>query len=155
MADVRISALPTAQSPITGAELVPIVQNGLTVQTTVSAITQSPSLTQTFLTVGQQTGLPNSRYFSTGTGLGFTDGGAQGPYTIALNGSSGSLEGAGTGVIVKSAANTIVARSLVSSGNGLNVTNGDGIAGNPTFALTGACPGDCKRFRYGIACAEW
>ena len=137
MADVRISALPTAQSPITGAELVPIVQNGLTVQTTVSAITQSPSLTQTFLTVGQQTGLPNSRYFSTGTGLGITDGGAQSPYTIALNGSSGSLEGAGTGVIVKSAANTIVARSLVSSGNGLGVTNGDGVAGNPTFALTG------------------
>ena len=137
MADVRITALPTAQTPITGAELVPIVQNGLTVQTTVSAITQSPSLTQTFLTVGQQTGLPNSRYFSTGAGIGITDGGAQGAYTIALNGSSGSLEGAGTGVIVKSAANTIVARSLVSSGNGLGVTNGDGVAGNPTFALTG------------------
>ena len=136
MADVEIIGLPAAGT-ITGTELVPVVQNGLTVQTTVSAITQSPSLTQTFLTVGQQTGLPNSRYFSTGTGLGFTDGGAQGPYTIALNGSSGSLEGAGTGVIVKSAANTIVARSLVSSGNGLNVTNGDGIAGNPIFALTG------------------
>ncbi len=137
MADVRITALPTAQTPITGAELVPIVQNGLTVQTTVSAITQSPSLTQTFLTVGQQTDLPNSRYFSTGAGIGITDGGAQGAYTIALNGSSGSLERAGTGVIVKSAANTIVARSLVSSGNGLGVTNGDGVAGNPTFALTG------------------
>ena len=137
MADIRISQLPTAPSAITGAELVPVVQNGLTVQTTVSAITQSPSLTQTFLTVGVQTGLPNSRYFSTGTGLGITDGGAQSPYTISLNGTSGSLESASTGVIVKTAANTIAARTLSTSGNGISVTDGDGIAGNPTFQLTG------------------
>lgn len=137
MADVRITALPTAQSPITGSELVPIVQNGLTVQTTVSAITSSPSLTQTFLTVGLQTGLPNSRYFSTGTGLGITDGGAQGAYTIALNGTSASLEGASTGVIVKSAPNTISARTLSTSGNGISVADGDGVSGNPTFQLTG------------------
>ena len=136
MADVRISALPQAQA-ITGTELVPVVQNGLTVQTTVAAISASPNQTQPFLTVSQQPTLPNSRYFSTGTGLGITDGGAQGPYSIALNGTSGSLEGAGTGVIVKSAANTIVARSLATSGNGIGVTNGDGISGNPTFALTG------------------
>lgn len=136
MANIRISSLPTAQT-ITGAELVPVVQNGQTVQTTVSAITQSPALTQTFLTVGLQSGLPNSRYFSTGTGIGITDGGAQGAYTITLNGTSGSLETAGTGVIVKSAANTITARSLVTSGNGISVTNGTGVSGNPTFALTG------------------
>ena len=137
MADVQIIGLPTAPTAITGAELVPVVQNGLTVQTTVSAITQSPTQTQTFLTVGQQTTLPNSRYFSTGTGLGITDGGAQGAYSIALNGTSGSLEGAGTGVIVKSAANIITARSLAVSGSGIGVTNGSGISGNPTFALTG------------------
>jgi hypothetical protein len=137
MADVRISALPTAQSPISGNELVPIVQNGLTVQTTVSAITQSPSLTQTFLTVGQQPQLPNSRYIATGTGLGFTDGGAQNPYTLALNGTAGSLEGASTGVVVKTAPNTIAARTLSTSGNGISVANGDGVSGNPTFQLTG------------------
>ena len=137
MSNVRISQLPTAQSPITGSELVPIVQNGVTVQTTVSAITQSPSLTQPFLTVGQQPTLPNSRYFSAINGIGITDGGAQGAYTIALNGTSGSLESAGTGVIVKSAANTITARSLATSGNGISVTNGSGVSGNPTFQLTG------------------
>lgn len=137
MADIRISQLPVAPSAITGDELVPVVQNGLTVQTTVSAITQSPSLTETFLTVGQQTLLPNSRYFSAGTGLGITDGGAQGPYTIALNGTSASLESASTGVIVKSAPNTISSRTLSTSGNGISVTNGDGISGNPTFQLTG------------------
>jgi hypothetical protein len=89
------------------------------------------------LTVGLQSQLPNSRYFSTGTGLGISDGGAQGPYSIALNGTSGSLEGASTGVIVKSAANTIVSRTLTASGNGISVADGDGVAGNPTFQLTG------------------
>jgi len=136
MADVRITALPAAQA-ITGTELVPVVQNGLTVQTTVSAITSSPSLTQTFLTVGLQTGLPNSRYFSTGAGIGITDGGAQGAYTISLNGTSGSLESAGTGIIVKTAANTITARSFAVSGSGLSLTNGSGISGNPTLSLSG------------------
>ena len=136
MANLEINQLPTAGA-ITGLELVPVQQNGVTVQTTTGAISASPSQTQTFLTVGQQTTLPNSRYFSTGTGLGITDGGAQGAYSIALNGTSGSLEGAGTGVIVKNAANTIVARSLAVSGSGIGVTNGDGISGNPTFALTG------------------
>ena len=137
MANVRITALPTAQSPLNGTELVPIVQNGVTVQTTVNAITQTPSLTGTFLTVGQQPLLPNSRYVATGTGIGFTDGGAQNPYTFSLNGTSGSLETVSTGVIVKTAASTVAARSLAVSGNGISVSNGNGIAGNPTFQLTG------------------
>lgn len=136
MADVRISALPTAQA-ITGTELVPVVQNGLTVQTTVSAITASPSLTQPFLTVSQQPTLPNSRYFSTGAGIGITDGGAQGAYTISLNGTSGSLETAGTGIVVKTAANTITARSFAVSGSGLSLTNGSGVSGDPTLSLSG------------------
>lgn len=136
MADVEINQLPAAQT-ITGSELVPVVQNGLTVQTTVSAITQSPSLTQTFLTVNQTPGLPNSRYFSTGTGLGITDGGAQGAYSIALNGTSSSLESATTGFPAKTAPNTIVSRTLTTSGNGVSVTNGNGVSGNPVFQLTG------------------
>ena len=136
MADVRITALPAAQA-ITGTELVPVVQNGLTVQTTVSAITSSPSLTQTFLTVGLQTTLPNSRYFSTGVGLGITDGGAQGAYAINLNGTSGSLETAGTGIVVKTAANTLTARSFAVSGSGLSLSNGSGVSGDPTLSLSG------------------
>jgi len=136
MADVRISGLPAAQA-ITGTELVPVVQNGLTVQTTVSAITSSPSLTQPFLTVSQQPTLPNSRYFSTGVGLGITDGGAQGSYTISFNGTAASLESAGTGIIVKTAANTITARSFAVSGSGLSLSNGSGVSGNPTLSLSG------------------
>ena len=76
MANVQISQLPAAGA-ITGTELVPVVQNGVTVQTTTGAIAASPSQTQTFLTKNQEPSLPNSRYLSTDTGLAITDGGAQ------------------------------------------------------------------------------
>ena len=38
MSDIKISALPTATTPLTGAELVPVVQGGVTKQTTATAI---------------------------------------------------------------------------------------------------------------------
>jgi len=137
MANIRISQLPTASSAITGAELVPIVQNGETVQATVNQLVSSPSQTQTFLTVNNEPTLPNSRYIGTGLGLGFTDGGAQGKYSLFLNGTSGSLENAGYGLVAKTAAGTVAARVLSVSGAGLSVTNGNGVSGNPTLAVTG------------------
>jgi len=136
MANVTITQLPTA-GVLTGSELVPVVQNGVTVRTTTAAIAASPSLTQTFLTLNNEPTLPNSRYFSVGTGLGLTDNGAQSNLVLNLNGASGSLEIAGNGFISKTNSATVVARSLATSGNGLTVTNGNGASGNPTFALTG------------------
>ena len=135
-AQQSINQLPSA-GPITGSEAVPIVQNGVTVQTTTGAIAASPSQTQTFITVNQEPTLPNSRYFSTGTGLGLTDGGAQSFYRLTLNGTSGSLETASTGLIVKNTGSTVVARSIAVSGNGLSVSDADGVSGNPTLALSG------------------
>ena len=137
MANVRISQLPTAPSAITGAELIPIVQNGQTVQTTVSAIINSPVQTQTFLTKNNEPTLPNSSYLALGTGLGFSGGAAQSSYQIYLNGTSGSLELASTGIIVKTSAGNISARSLVVTGSGLSLSNGSGVSGNPTLALSG------------------
>lgn len=136
MANVTISQLPAA-GPITGTELVPVVQNGVTVQTTTAAISASPSQSQTFLTLNQELTLPNSRYLSTGTGLGLTDGGALSFYRITLNGTSGSLESASTGIIAKNSGSTVVARSMAVSGAGLSVSNADGTSGNPTFQLSG------------------
>lgn len=136
MANVTITQLPAA-GPITGTELVPIVQNGQTVRTTTNAIASAPSQQQTFLTIVQEPSLPNSRYLSTGTGLGLADGGAQSFYRITLNGASGSLETAGNGLIAKTASNTVINRTLTASGAGLTVSDGDGVSGNPTVALSG------------------
>ena len=89
MANVTIVDLPSA-GPITGTELVPIVQNGVTVKATTSAVAGSPAQQQTFITLNNESTLPNSRYLSTSTGLGLTDGGAQSYYRLSLNGASGS-----------------------------------------------------------------
>jgi len=74
---------------------------------------------------------------SNGTGVGLVDGGAQSTLTITLNAASGSLEAASNGMIAKTASNAVVARTMTSSTTGLSVTNGDGVAGAPAFALTG------------------
>ena len=136
MANVTITQLPAA-GPITGTESVPIVQNGQTVQTTTAAIAASPSQFQTFLTLNNEPTLANSRYLSTGTGLGLNDGGAQSDLEIILNGASGSLEAAGNGVIVKTGNTTVTARTISTSGAGLTISNGNGVSGNPTIALDG------------------
>ena len=136
MANVQITQLPAA-STLTGTEAVPIVQNGVTVQTTTGAITSSPALTYTFIVSGSTTGLSNARYLASGTGVGLTDGGAQGPYTISLNGASGSLEASGTGMIAKTSGTTVVPRTISMSGNGLAIANGNGVSGNPTISLNG------------------
>ena len=134
-AQVTITQLPAAGA-ITGSESVPIVQNGQTVRTTTGAIAASPSQPYQYLTVVQTPQLANSRALSGGTGIGLTDGGAQSTLQITLNAVSGSLETASNGIIAKSGS-AVVARTLTASGNGLSITNGNGVSGNPTFALSG------------------
>ena len=136
MANITITDLPAADT-LTGSELVPVVQAGITVRTTTAAIAASPSLTQTFLTLNNEPTLPNSRYFSVGSGLGLTDNGAQSNVVISLSGAVASLNTSPTGIVVKDSSTTVTGRSIASSGSGLSVTNGSGISGNPTIALTG------------------
>jgi hypothetical protein len=135
MADIRISELPDAPNSISGAEFVPIVQNGQTVKTTVANVVNSPVLTQSFVTVNNEPSLPNERRIGGGLGIGTTDTGTQ--LLIALNAVSASLENASNGLIAKNSSTTVTNRSINVSGNGLSVTNGSGVSGNPTIALTG------------------
>ena len=136
MANIQITQLPAAGA-ITGTESVPIVQNGVTVQTTTGAIAASPALTATFLTKNQEPTLPNSRYLSTNTGVTLVDGGAQSFYQIALTGAISELNALGGGIVVKNSASTLVNRSIATTGAGLQVLNADGTGGNPTLELTG------------------
>lgn len=134
MPNLTITQLPAA-GPIQGDELVPIVQNGQTLRTTAQALSQSPSLTQSFLTVNQEPTLVNSRRLTGGTGIGL----AQGASTlqITLNGAAGGLESASPGLIVKTDASTVASRAIDVSGAGLAVANGTGVSGNPTLSLDG------------------
>jgi len=133
MANITITQLPQAGA-ITGTELVPIVQNGVTVQTTTNAIAVQPTQTQTFLTATQQTSLANSRYLAAGSGLSLTDNGAQGTLQVNLNGAAQSLNSSGNGIQVKTGASTVTAREIT-VGTGLGVTNGNGVSANPTISL--------------------
>lgn len=133
MAQVKITDLPNAL-PLTGFESVPIVQNGVTVQTTTGAISVQPNQTQTFLTATQQTSLPNSRYLATGDGLDTVDGGAQGTLQINLTGAASSLNSVGNGLMVKTDLNTLTPRAI-DVGTGLGITNANGVDGDPLIAL--------------------
>jgi len=135
-AQVTISQLPTAGA-ITGTELVPVVQNGVTVQTTTAALAGSPVQTYTYLTVTQTSQLANSRYVGVTNGLTITDGGAQGLFNISTTGALLSLVNSGTGFQVKTSATALTPRSIAVSGNGLSISNGSGVAGDPTISLTG------------------
>jgi hypothetical protein len=135
-AQVTISQLPAAGA-ITGAESVPIVQNGVTVRTTTGAIAAAPSQTYQYLTLVQTPQLPNSRFIGVTNGLVTTDGGAQGLFNISTTGALLSLVNSGTGIQVKTNATTLVNRSIAIANSGLSITNGDGIAGDPTLSLTG------------------
>jgi hypothetical protein len=135
-AQVTILQLPAAGA-ITGTESVPIVQNGVTVQTTTGAIAASPSQPYTYLTVTQTPQLANSRYVGVTNGLVLTDGGAQGLFNISTTGALLSLVNSGTGIQVKTNGTTVASRSIAITGTGIGITNGDGVAGNPTIGLTG------------------
>ena len=126
MAQVTITQLPQAAA-LTGSESVPIVQNGVTVQTTTGAVAGAGALNYPFLTVGQTAGLTQSRYISTNAGLSLTDNGAQGTLQVNLIGAAMSLNSSGTGIQVKTASNTVTARSIA-VGTGLGVTNADGVS---------------------------
>ncbi len=135
-AQVTITQLPAA-GPITGAESVPIVQNGVTVQTTTGAIAASPSQPYTYLTVTQTPQLANSRYVGASNGLSITDGGAQGLFNITTTGALLSLVNSGTGFQVKTSSTAITGRSIAVSGAGLSISNGSGVSGDPIITLAG------------------
>jgi hypothetical protein len=136
MPNVQITDLPAAL-PLTGTELVPVVQGGITVRTTTAAVAGSPSQQQTFLTLVQEPTLPNSRFLSGSSGITLADGGAQSTLTISLTGAAASLNAAGNGFAVKTGGSTVTARAIQVTGSGLQITNGDGVSGNPVISLSG------------------
>ena len=133
MAQVSITQLPQAQA-LTGTESVPIVQNGVTVQTTTGAIAGAGALNYPFLTVGSTVGLTQARQIAAGTGLSLSDGGAGGTLQVNLTGAALSLDSSGTGIQVKTGPNTLTPRQIT-VGGGMTVSNGDGVSGNPLIGL--------------------
>ena len=130
---VTITQLPAAAA-LTGSESVPIVQNGVTVQTTTGAISGAGALNYPFLTVGTTSGLSQARYMTVGAGLTTVDNGAGTTFAINMTGAASALNSMSNGLVAKTATNTVVNRQIT-VGGGMTISNGDGIAGNPAIGL--------------------
>jgi len=116
MANVTITQLPTAGT-LAGTESVPIVQNGVTVQTTTGAIAGTAVQNQTFITVNQEASLPNSQALAQGNGIQVTPGAPQGNITVALANSF-----AVSGSITASNINGIIGATTPAAGYFTNIT---------------------------------
>lgn len=71
-------------------------------------------------------------------------------WSLSLTGQSSAFHNLATsGIVTRTAANTITARTITSSGEGISVTNGDGISGNPLITLnsTSASTGNTVVYR--------
>ncbi|NDD54434.1 hypothetical protein EBZ39_11260, partial [bacterium] len=98
----------------------------------------SPATNYSFITATSEGLLTDSRQLATsGSGLTLTDNGAGSTVALALSGAPASLVNSAAGIQVKTNATTLTNRSIQAGTTGLSVTDGDGIAGNPTISLTG------------------
>ena len=129
--------LPAASS-LTGTEIIPVVQDGITSRSTISAIAASAALTPEFLVLSATTDLANERVFAvSGSGLTASDGGAGNNYTVSLAGTVKSLQdNSATGIIAKDTTSTVVTRTMQQPSEGFTITNPGGVGGDPTFALS-------------------
>jgi phage-related tail fiber protein len=94
-------------------------------------------LSSTGMIVRTADGSATTRSISVGTGLSIADAnGVAGSPTITLDGSLSSLANLATnGIIVQTAAGTVTSRTITSSNSLINIADGNGIAGDPTFTM--------------------
>lgn len=101
MADTKISALPVATTPLSGAEIVPLVQSGVTRQTTVDAISVAAGSSSTVVSISDIGTAPNevplNQYLGT---MAFQDATAVSVGFIRSNATSGSGYALGAGSAV-------------------------------------------------------
>lgn len=92
--------------------------------------------TATYVVVSLSGSLSNERELDVSGGLSITDNGANNTIEIGTDADLTALAGlSGTGHAVRTGAGTWDLRSIAVSGAGLGITNGSGVAGNPTLAL--------------------
>src|SRR5580765_6738861 len=124
MSDKRISELPAA-SDLSGVDLVPVVQGGVTKKATVNQLQTSQLIDQNFVTVGTGTiPLHNSRLLMATAPLNLEDGGPGNALTLEMN-NSGVTAGAYTNANI-----TINAQGLITVA--ANGTGGGGGGGSVT-----------------------
>lgn len=107
----------------------------VTISPTTLTANRTLTLADANTTLVSGTMVATTRNVSSGTGL--TGGGdLSADRTLALTGQALALHNLGTsGIIARTAASTVAARTITGTANQITVTNGDGVAGNPTLSL--------------------
>jgi hypothetical protein len=123
MANIRISQLPSPQTSLTGTELVPIVQNGQTVQTTLT-------------NVATLLGVSSINFGSTGlTPATATSGAVTVAGTLAVaNGGTGQTSYTNGQLLIGNTTGNTLTKATLTAGSGVSITNG---AGSITIAISG------------------
>jgi hypothetical protein len=124
MADVKISALPVATTPLDGTELVPIVQSGVTEQVTVANLTAGRSVAASALVVSANSADTLVRFTQTGAGnaLLVEDSANPDATPFVVTAAGKLIVGATT------LQNPRTGRTAVVEVNAVNVTTEDGLA---------------------------
>jgi|GEM_PF-1925326 len=98
---------------------------------TVSALTAADFRTA----IGAGTGTGTVTSIATGNGI--TGGTITTTGTLGLTGQALALHNLATnGIVARTGSGTVSARTISASGNGISVSNGDGVSGNPTVSLS-------------------
>lgn len=132
---IQFIDLPYAQ-PLTGTELVPIVQNGQDVKTTTGQMMAGIGLNYSFITAASEPTLALARQIAGANGITVTDNGPGSTLVIGLSGTVLELQNNFVPGLLTDIGGSITGRTLTQPASGITITNPDGIAGNPVFALS-------------------
>lgn len=129
-------AVPAAGITVSGTQ--PVPSNGTITLALADDLAGVEGLSTTGLAARTASNTWTTRTLTSGTtSLTITDGdGVAGNPTIGLDADLGAIAGLGTtGLAARTATNTWAARTLTAPAAGITVTDGGGVAGNPTLAL--------------------
>ena len=137
MADTKISALPVATTPLNGAEIVPLVQSGVTRQTTVDAISAAAGVSSTVVSSSDIGTAPNevplNQYLGT---MAFQDADAVSVGYIRSNATTGSGYALGAGSTVTQATSRTTGVTINAACGAITLVSAAGTTTPASFTVT-------------------
>ena len=137
MADAKISQLPVATTPLGGAELVPLVQSGVTRQTTVDAISAAAGASSTVVGITDIGTAPNevplNQYLGT---MAFQDADAVNVGFIRSNATTGSGYALGAGSTVTQATSRTTGVTINAACGAITLVSAAGTTTPASFTVT-------------------
>lgn len=138
---VPITNLPAAPS-VDATDVFPIVHGGQTMKATITqalgAAGSAPAAAE-YVVLSVNAGLSAERVLAANGGISLVDAGAGSTITVTTIGNLSALSSLiTTGLIARTGAGTVEARSITTTSAGLSIVNGDGVSGNVAVDVAGS-----------------